>query len=114
MLCSDIIHACLHAEEESIPQTGARGRQAVPYWKEQVEPYKDSSLLWHWIWCENGKRNNGVIYDIMRRTRHQYHYAVRRAKKNDIMYRRHRLAETNSLNNTKDMWGRTKPDESQR
>ena len=46
MLCSDIIHACLHAGEESIPQTGARGRQAVPYWEEQVEPFKDRSLFW--------------------------------------------------------------------
>ena len=46
----------------------------------------------------------GVIYDIMRRTRHQYQYAVRRAKKNDIMHRRRRLAETSSLN----MWGELK------
>ena len=44
----------------------------------------------------------------MRRTRHQYQYAVRRAKKNDIMHRRRRLAETSSLNNTKDMWGEPK------
>ena len=61
------------------------------------------------LWCENGTTNNGVIYDIMRRTRHQYQYTVRRAKKkNDIMYRRRRLAETSSLNNTNDMWGELK------
>ena len=51
---------------------------------DQVAPEKDRSLLWHWIWCESGRPNSGFIYDIMKRTRHQYHYAVRCCKKNKL------------------------------
>ena len=43
--------------------------------------------------------NSGVVNDIMRRTRHKYHYAVRSAKKLDIEHRRQRLAEAGSRNN---------------
>ena len=33
---------------------------------------------------ESGRPNSGFIYDIMKRTRHQYHYAVRCCKKNKL------------------------------
>ena len=46
----------------------------------------------HWIWLENGKRKIGVVYDVMRHTRHRYHYAVRAAKRFDMQLRRQRLA----------------------
>ena len=40
----------------------------------------------------------------MRHTRHQYHYAIRAAKKQETELRKPRLAESCSSNNTKDMW----------
>ena len=36
---------------------------------------------WHWIWCVSGKPRSGVVYDIMRRAKHSYHYAVCSCKK---------------------------------
>ena len=44
----------------------------------------------------------------MRRTRHQYHYAVRSARKHDTENRKLRLAEARCANNSKDMWGELK------
>ena len=44
----------------------------------------------------------------MRRTRHQYHYAVRSARKHDTENRKLRLAEASCANNSKDMWGELK------
>ena len=44
----------------------------------------------------------------MRRTRHQYHYAVRSAKKRDIENRKLRLAKSSCVNNSKDTWGALK------
>ena len=44
----------------------------------------------------------------MRRTRHQYHYAVRSARKHDIENRKLRLAEASCANNSNDMWGELK------
>ena len=34
--------------------------------------------------------NNGIVYDVMRRTRHQYNYAVRSARKHDLENRKAR------------------------
>ena len=55
---------------------------------------------WHWMWLESGKPNTGFIYQIMKCTRHQYHYAVRRCKSNKLNIQKQRLAENihNSTN----------------
>ena len=34
---------------------------------------RDRSLIWHCMWTQSRKQYHGLIYDIMRRTRHQYH-----------------------------------------
>ena len=38
-------------------------------------------LFWYWVWLEMGKPYNGVAYDLMKCSRHTYHYSVRRVKK---------------------------------
>ena len=43
-------------------------------WTEQGKPERDRSLFWHWIWRESGKPRSRVVYDIMRRVKHNYHY----------------------------------------
>ncbi|ELT96186.1 hypothetical protein CAPTEDRAFT_185982 [Capitella teleta] len=56
----------------------------------------DRSLFWHWIWCECGRPNTGALYDEkikMKRSRHQYHYAVRLARKNEFATKKNSLAE---------------------
>ena len=62
-------------------------------WSDQVAPEKDISLLWHWIWCESGRPNYGFIYDIMKRIRHQYHYAVRCCTNNKLKIQKEKLAK---------------------
>ena len=58
---------------------------------------KTTSLFCHFLWIEAGKHVNGFIYDIMQKTRHQYHYAVRKL---DIQ--KQQLSE--NISNTKDFW----------
>ena len=65
----------------------------MPGWSETVEPERERSLLWHWIWLDSGKPNRGLVYDVMRRTRHRYHYAVRRCKKQKLDIQKQKLAE---------------------
>ena len=74
----------------------------MPGWSDQVAPEKDRSFLWHWIWCESGKPNSGFIYDIMKRTRHQYHYAVRCCKINKLKIQKEKLAK--NISHTKEFW----------
>ena len=53
----------------------------MPGWTEQFVPERDRSLFWHWMWCELGKPNKGIVYDVTKRARHRYHYAVSCCKK---------------------------------
>ena len=53
----------------------------MPGWTEYVAPVRDKTIMWHKIWAESGKPRNGVIADIMRKTRASYHYAIRRIRR---------------------------------
>ena len=50
-----------------------------------------------WLELESGKPNTGLVYQNVKCTRHQYHYAVRRCKSNTLNIQKQRLAE-NSTN----------------
>ena len=80
-----IICSCMAESAECVPTVRPRASE-VSGWNDQVKPERDRSLFWHWIWLESGKPNTGFVYQIMKRTRHQYHYAVRCCKKNAIKY----------------------------
>ena len=79
---------------------GATGARPVPGWKDQVKPEREQSLFW--MWLEARKPNAGYIFDIMKRTRHQYHYAERRCKNNTIYIRKQKFAE--NISDSKEFW----------
>ena len=63
---------------------------------------REQSLFSHWIWLEMGKPQQGIVYNIMKRTRHRYHYAVRCCKKEKQVIQKTKLA--NNIGNSKDFW----------
>ena len=67
-----------------------------------VKPEREQSLFEHLMWLEVGKPNAGYIFDIMKRTRHQNHYVVRRCKKNRINIQKQKLAE--NISDSKQFW----------
>ena len=46
-----------------------------------MQEYADKAKFWHYIWKEDGRKRQGIIADIRRRTRAQYHYAIKSVKK---------------------------------
>ena len=103
LLCNTIIDSCVSAGKNCIPLTKHHlKKKSVPGWVEQVAPQRERSLLWHWIWQEAGKPNNGHIYHIMKRTRHQYHYSIRLCKKSKQMIQKQKLAE--NISHHVDFW----------
>ena len=101
LLCRSIIMYGLKASSECIPITRSRARE-VAGWTDHVKPERDRSVFWHWMWLESGKPNTGFIYQIMKGTRHQYHYAVRRCKSNKLNIQKQRLAE--NIHNSTNFW----------
>ena len=99
MVCSSIIDCCIGVGVNTLPLVKHNARKLLG-WNEHVKHEREQSLFRHWVWSEMGKPYNGVIYEIMKRTRHSYHYAVRRLKKDKIKIHKERLAENLSDNTT--------------
>ena len=88
----DILIAMIESSHETIPMGGGKRKKwdpdknceveaALPGWREELEPLRQDSLFWHFIWQQNGKPNSGQLYEVMKFVRNKYHYAVRKTKK---------------------------------
>ena len=86
-LCRSIINCCLEASVLAIPFVRS-GNGDIPGWTEQVKPELDKAKLWQ----EAGKPQSDAVYEVMKRTKHQYHYAVRRCKRNKLVIKKETLA----------------------
>ena len=56
------------------------------------------------MWIDRGRPHSGVVVEIIRRTRAAYHYAIRRAKKNETEIVRERFADMILQNKSRDFW----------
>ncbi len=66
----------------------------VAGWNEFVKPYSDDAIFWKWLHDQVGHPNMGWVAQIVRRTRGQYHYALRRVKSQKHQVKRFKLLET--------------------
>ena len=91
-LCQTLIDYCIDASRDTIPMSRPVGSN-IPGWEKLVKPDRDRSLFWHWMWQEAGKPQHGLVYSIMKRTRHQYHYAVRCCKSRKLELQKQKIAD---------------------
>ena len=87
---------------------GNRQNNTVPGWKVHVEPFRKKSLLWHKIWLDNSKPKSGLVADIMRSTRCEYHSQVKWVKRNIRFIRRQNMAKSVVEGNMSDFWSEVK------
>ena len=66
------------------------------------KPELDKTKFWHWMWQEAGKPQSGAVYEAMKRTKHQYHNAVRRCKRNKLVIQKETLAR--NINKSREFW----------
>ena len=76
-MCLLLINCCIEAGFETIPRIKLNDT-TIPGCSVNVKHEREQSLFWRWIWSNCGKPYTGTIYEIMKRTRHTYHYTVRR------------------------------------
>ena len=72
--------------ESSHAVGGGQGRVkadsgCVPGWREHVAPQRKTAVFWHSVWLSAGRPNTGQLFEIMKRTRNQFHYCLRRVRK---------------------------------
>ena len=97
-----IVDACLLAANASLPER--RTRRIIPGWNDEVRGVREQALLWHDIWKCNGCPRDGLLADLRRRTRAQYHRAIRQVRKRDEALRRERMAEAFIQPTRRDFW----------
>ncbi len=106
-LCQDMVSSCIEASNNALPHSQSNSH-TLPFWNETVEPYKEKSLLWHWIWIDCGRPREGLVANIMRSTRARYHLAVRQLKKDENDLRRMKMGEAISGNKQRNLWDEVK------
>ena len=79
-----ILESCKKATGIAIPQSKpfcGKHKTIIPGWTDEHTIARDRSLFWHSMWIDNDKPETGWVSDIMKSTRSQYHYLVRRLKR---------------------------------
>ena len=99
VLLSDI---CISAVKLTLPK--ARNNKPIPGWNDKIRPLKHIVDFWSEIWCQNGKPDVGLVADIFRKTRRDYHYAVRAQPLQAELTRKEKLAVCLADNNSRDLW----------
>ena len=110
-LVLDILTSVIEASHECIPMSSGGGSRAadprkschvtaaVPGWKDQVKPYQEDSIFWHELWRSAGRPRHGGLFEIMKKTRNVYHYAVRKIKKQADLIRAQKLLDAAEAGN---------------
>ena len=102
---NEIINNISQSSKISLPHTSEKSvKKIIPGWNEHVKEHADRSKMWHDIWVHKGRPREGFIANIRRKTRLQYHYAIRHVVKENTKIRNNKLAEAISVNNDRVLW----------
>jgi exonuclease III len=107
-----LIKVCLEAASISIPFTKDNTCKSnvsnIPGWSEYVEGLRQTSLFWHKLWKENGSPHVGIVAEIRRRTRAQYHYGLRCIRRNKELIISENLSKALCENKNRNFWSEIK------
>ena len=93
---------CINAAMLTLPR--ARDNAGIPGWNHKIRPLKDTVDFWSEIWQQNDRPDIGLIADIFRKTRRDYHYAVSAQKLQVELTRKEKLAACLADNKSRDLW----------
>ena len=76
-------------------------KHQIPGWNKTVQNSEEIALFWRSIWLNNNSPRQGVVADIMRRTRAKYHYCMRVY---ELLYKKKAMARSIADNNSRNLW----------
>ena len=107
-LHDNIIYALLQAGTWAIPVIKPPISKIVTGWNDYVDQYFKSSLLWHNIWKANGQPSLGIIADLHKKTRSEYHKICKMVMKREGEIKSNKMAEALSAGNGLSFWKEVK------
>ena len=82
--CLDILEAISESVRDNIPMTGSdKQKKVITGWSTEVKQFQNEAKFYHALWISSGKPINTDLHWAMKSSRNQFHYAVRRAKRNE-------------------------------
>ena len=92
----------------SVPVKKMRGgnesSNLVVGWNAYVKNYRNQSIFWHNLWKDCGRPIDGLVCQIRRTTRFNYHKAIEQVKRNADNIKRDRVANKLKKGNSKFFW----------
>jgi len=102
-LIGSAIVRCLHdCASNTMPKPCSKRK--IAGWSESVKPQKVKADLWYKIWHNAGCPASGVLFEIKKRTKSRYKYAVRRTLRQQNRLRSERMARALMDNRGRDFW----------
>ena len=102
VIAEKVIESCIRAADMAIPHV--KGKQGIPKWNEQAKPALDTAMFWHNMWIECDKPNQGVVHELRKKTRKDYHMVVKGLKKDENLNRSEKMAEAILNSDTRRFW----------
>ncbi len=94
---------CLAFGHKYVPKC-QRKKQNKPGWVDEVKPFNDMAKQWYDLWCAQGEPENGEVFDGMKETTRQYHYAIRRLNRRDKYLTHEKMVEAAVDGRSRDFW----------
>ena len=93
---NDILSSCISAGQKVLPRTSkynSNKRKTKAGWDEYVKEKQVTAMSWHKQWKDEGCPKNTYTAIMRRKTRLQYHYAIKCIEKNENIIKSNNMAK---------------------
>ena len=104
----DMLNTLIGSADAMVSKNRPRNKKVVPGWNDNVECHFRSALFWHKMWVENGRPSQGTLFDLRKKTRTDYHKALKLVLKQSMSVRCDKMANALQEKNNKTFWKEVK------
>ena len=91
--CSALLSAVDESTATCIPAVNRPHEKKLPGWSELIKPYQEDAKFYYALWLSYGKPLNCDLHNAMKHYRNQYHFAIRRLKRNQENIKNQKLLD---------------------
>ena len=91
--CIEILDAITSAVKDNIPSSSNPKEKIVAGWTDEIKEYQKEAQFCHALWISAKRPNNNNLHWAMKQSRNQFHYAFRRAKRNEESLRNNKFIQ---------------------
>ena len=103
--CDQLIETAITADR--VFPRKRRGRRRLSGWNDEVQAFKEDCVFWWTLWNESNRSDQG-LFERMRESKRQYHYAVRRVKRRQEELKAEKFSQALILNQSRDFFREVK------